>query len=493
MPQATMSNHELARRAAAEVPTDLLIEGAWRPALRGARFVVRDPATGAPIAEVADGRADDAAAALAAAASAGARWAGTPARERAEVLRRAATGLRERAQPLAALASFEMGKPLPESRAEMAYAADFLDWYAGEALRMPGGLSRSPDGTTTIAITRDPVGICVFVTPWNFPAAMPARKLAPALAAGCTVVLKPADLAPLSANALVSLLLEAGLPDGVVNVVHTSDPAAVVAPLLRDRRTRKLSFTGSTAVGRRLMAQSADRVLRVSLELGGNAPFIVCADADVDAAVDGAVLAKMRNNGQACTAANRFYVEAPVVEAFTEQLMQRLTAMRIGHGLDDGVEVGPLINEAGLAKAERVIALARGDGAQVLRGVEAPSELGGSFCRATVLTGVPAHSAALHEEVFAPVAPIVNVADDREALALANATPFGLVAYLYTRDLDRARALAGGLESGMVGVNVGVVSNVAAPFGGVKESGLGREGSAAGLEEFLETKYVAIG
>jgi succinate-semialdehyde dehydrogenase/glutarate-semialdehyde dehydrogenase len=477
----------------AEVPTDLLIDGVWRSARSGARFVVTDPATGEPIAEVADGRADDAAAALAAAATAGPSWAGTPARERAEVLRRAAAALRERVEPLAALATLEMGKPLPESRAEMAYAADYLDWYAGEALRTPGGLSRSPAGTTTIAITREPVGVCVLVTPWNFPVAMPARKLAPALAAGCTAVLKPADLAPLSAGALLSLLLEAGLPAGVVNLVHTSDPAAVVAPLLRDRRTRKLSFTGSTAVGRRLMAQSAERVLRVSLELGGNAPFIVCADADIDAAVDGAVLAKMRNNGQACTAANRFYVDAQVVAAFTERLTQRLTAMPIGHGLDDGVELGPLINAAGLAKAERVIAQARRDGAQVLRGAEPPSTLGGSFCQATVLAGVPAHSAALNEEVFAPVAPIVTVADASEALDMANATPFGLVAYLFTRDLDRARSLAGGLESGMVGVNVGVVSDVAAPFGGVKESGLGREGSAAGLEEFLETKYVAIG
>jgi succinate-semialdehyde dehydrogenase / glutarate-semialdehyde dehydrogenase len=480
-----------AKMVAAKTPKQLLIAGEWRAASADTTFVVRDPATCEAIAEVADGQPADGRAALDAAVSAGPAWASTPAAERAAILHRVAALMMSHSEELALLITYEMGKTLAESRQEVSYAAEYFDWFAEEAVRIDGSLGRARTGAWTIALTHEPVGPCVLVTPWNFPAAMPARKLAPALAAGCTAVLKPADMTPLTALAIGEFLIEAGVPSGVVNIVTTSTPGPVISPLLHDVRTRKLSFTGSSPVGKILMAQAAENVLRLSLELGGNAPFIVCRDADLDAAIEGAVVAKMRNNGEACTAANRFYVDAVVSEEFTERLAERLGEMTVGHGLDEGVEVGPLIDARAAEKAERVIAQCCADGARQITGSTAPPELEGSFCAPTVLAGVPAQSRALQEEVFAPVAPIVTVRDAAEALRLANDTPFGLVAYIYTRDLARARWLTDGLQTGMVGLNTGVVSTVTAPFGGRKWSGVGREGGREGLEAFQELKYIA--
>jgi succinate-semialdehyde dehydrogenase / glutarate-semialdehyde dehydrogenase len=485
------STRDSARMVAAQVPTELLIAGDWKPATGGGTFTVHDPATFEPIAEVADAQPADGRAALDAAVAAAAAWAATPTSERAAILRRVAALMTSHSQELAFLITYEMGKPLAESRQEVSYAAEYFDWFAEETVRIDGSLGPARTGAWTIAISHEPVGPCVLVTPWNFPAAMPARKLAPALAAGCTTVLKPADLTPLTALAIGELLIEAGTPAGVVNIVPTSTPGPVIAPLLNDVRTRKLSFTGSSSVGKLLMAQAADNVLRLSLELGGNAPFIVCSDADLDAAIDGAVRAKMRNNGEACTAANRFYVDSAVSEEFTERLAERLCGMTVGHGLDEGVEVGPLIDARATEKAQRVIDQCTADGARKLTGSAPPPGLGGAFCPPTVLADVPAHSRALLEEVFAPVAPIVTVPDAVEALRLANDTPFGLVAYVYTRDLARARSLTAGLQTGMVGLNTGIVSTVTAPFGGRKWSGMGREGGREGLEAFQELKYIA--
>jgi succinate-semialdehyde dehydrogenase/glutarate-semialdehyde dehydrogenase len=489
----TRDAFDRARDALAAVPRDLLIAGTWRPASQGRYFPVEDPATGERIAEVADATAADALAALDAAAAAADSWARTPAADRAAMLRRAGMLLRESAEELGALVTFEMGKPLVQARAEVETAAEFFEWFAEEAVRPGGSLGPAADARSWLAVTREPVGPCVLVTPWNFPAAMPARKLAPALAAGCTAILKPAALTPLTALSIARVLLDAGVPDGVVNVVTSATAGEVVAPLLADCRTRKLSFTGSTWVGKALMAQAAENVLRLSLELGGNAPFIVCRDADLDAAIDGAVHAKVRNNGQACVAANRFYLHAAIAEEFTGRFVERLLELEIGHGLRKGVQLGPLINAAGLEKARQIIDKALADGAQAITGKQAADGLAGSFLPATVLTNVPSHSDALTEEVFAPVAPLVTVSGDDEALRLANDTPYGLAAFVYTRDLGRARRIAQELQSGMVGINTGLVANVAAPFGGVKWSGLGREGSSLGLSEYQEIKYTRIG
>jgi len=479
------------RAAVGLAPTELLIGGEWRAAREGARFSVEDPATGEPLAEVADAAAADGRAALDAAVAAAPAWAATSPRERSALLRRAYDAMLGRAEELAVLMTLEMGKPLADSRGEIAYAADFLLWYSEEAVRGDGRIARAPNGASTVLAFKQPVGPCVLITPWNFPAAMVTRKLAPALAAGCTAVLKPAELTPLSALAIARILEQAGAPPGVVNLVPTTRPGEVIAPLIADPRTRKLSFTGSTEVGKLLLRQAADNVLRVSMELGGNAPFVVFADADLDAAVEGAVFAKLRNIGEACTAANRFYVERAVAEEFQGRLAERLGAMRIGRGLDPGVEVGPLIDADAVAKVERIVADAVGRGGRALTGGE---RLGGPghFYPPTVLGDVPADAAPFTEEIFGPVAPVAAFAGEGEAIARANDTPYGLVAYLYTRDLDRAVRVAEALETGMIGLNQPLISNVGAPFGGIKWSGIGREGGPEGLEEYLETKYVAL-
>lgn len=472
-------------------PTDLLIGGDWRPAPGGARFSVEDPSTGETIAEVADAGPEDAVAALAAAHDAAAAWAGTAPRARGEILRRAYELLTARVEELALLMTLEMGKPLDHSRAEVRYAAEFFRWFSEEAVRIRGDYLVAPDGNGRILTMRQPVGPCLFVTPWNFPMAMGTRKIGPAIAAGCTMVVKPASLTPLSMLALGRVLEECGLPPGVLNIVTTSRSGATLDPLYADPRLRKLSFTGSTEVGRQLMGRAADRVLRVSMELGGNAPFLVFADADVDAAVDGAVIAKMRNVGEACTAANRFLVEAPVAEDFATRLAARLGAMKVGRGADPGVEVGPLVDAATRDKVEELVDDATGRGARSLVG-GARGAGPGYFFQPTVLTDVSPGTRLLREEIFGPVAPVTTFGSDDEAVTMANDTEFGLVAYVYTRDLNRALRAVERLETGMVGLNRGMVSNPAAPFGGVKESGIGREGGREGIEEYLETKYVSV-
>jgi succinate-semialdehyde dehydrogenase / glutarate-semialdehyde dehydrogenase len=474
-----------------EVPTQLFLGGSWRDADGGGTFDVEDPATGETLAAVADAVPADGEAALAAAHEAFPAWRATAPRERSAILRRAYDLTVERAEDLATIMCLEMGKPLAQCRGEVAYAADFWLWYSEEAVRGDGRLARAPDGSARVLAYPQPVGPCVLITPWNFPAAMVTRKLAPALAAGCTALLKPAEETPLSALALAQVLADAGLPDGVVSVLPTSRPAELVAPLLADPRTRKVSFTGSTEVGKALMRQAADGVLKVSLELGGNAPFVVFADADLDRAVEGAAFAKLRNIGEACTAANRFLVEASVAETFTARLAERLASAPVGHGMEDATEIGPLISEDAVAKAHALVRDAVQRGARVLSGGER-LERAGHFYPATVLAEVPPDAAPLHQEVFAPVAPVVAFADEAEAVRLANDTRYGLVAYLYTGDLDRALRVADALETGMVGLNQPLVSNVGAPFGGIKESGIGREGGPEGLAEFQELKYVAI-
>jgi succinate-semialdehyde dehydrogenase / glutarate-semialdehyde dehydrogenase len=480
----------LAARTGIDPPTALLIGGEWTVGGAGLLPVI-DPATEEPVAEVGNADTGDALAAVAAAHAALPAWAATPPRERAECLRRGYQLMMERADALARLMVVENGKALRDARGEISYAAEFFRWYAEEAVRNSGSLMLAPSGANRIMVTRQPVGVSVLVTPWNFPAAMATRKIGPALAAGCTVVLKPAKETPLSALAIAALLGEAGLPDGVVNVLPTATPGPVVAAMLGDPRVRKLSFTGSTEVGRMLLRTAAETVTNCSMELGGNAPFIVFDDADIEAAVAGAVIAKMRNGGEACTAANRFYVHEAVADEFAAALSARLGALAVGPGLDDGTDLGPLVNEDTRSKVAKLVTGAAGDGAQVLTGGGAPDRRG-YFYLPTVLDQVPRQAGILDEEIFGPVAPIVRFSDPDEAIALANATEYGLVSYLYTTDLRRALATAEALEAGMVGINRGVVSDPAAPFGGVKQSGLGREGGHDGLLEFTETKYVAV-
>ena len=478
-------------RVVEEVPKQLFVDGEWVDGACG-EVAVEDPATGQVLCAVADASPEQAMDALAAAHDAFdafRRWAP---RARGDVLRRAYELTVERTEELALLMTLEMGKPLAESRAEVAYAASFLRWYAEEAVRVCGRFGSDEAGSGRMLTMRQPIGPCVFITPWNFPLAMGTRKLAPALAAGCTCVVKPARQAPLSMLALAAILERAGLPGGVVNVVTASASGAVMAPLIKDSRTRKLSFTGSTEVGKRLLEQSAEQVLKVSVELGGNAPFLVFEDADLDAAVDGAMAAKMRNGGEACTAANRFLVHASVAPDFARRLADRMGALRVGHGSEPGVDVGPLIDEHQRAVVEGLVADAVERGARIAVGgrrVDRP----GYFYAPTVLLDVPAAARVLAEEIFGPVAPIRTFADEREAVRAANDTEYGLVAYVYTRDLARAFRVAEALETGMVGLNRGVVSNAGAPFGGVKQSGFGREGGPEGMDEYLETKYVAIG
>ncbi len=474
-----------------KVRKDLLIGETWRPARGGGTLRVEDPATGETIAEVADAGEQDALDALSAAAQAQASWAEYPPRERGEILRRVYEQLRERADELALLMTLEMGKAVAESRAEIAYAGEFFRWFSEEAVRIHGRYMTNTTGSGRLLTMRRPVGPCVFVTPWNFPAAMGARKIAPAVAAGCTMVLKPAQQTPLSMLALAEILQQAGLPDGVLNVICASKAGSVIEPLLKDSRTRKVSFTGSTEVGRRLIEQSAEQVLRVSMELGGNAPFIVFEDADLDDAIEGAMLAKMRNVGEACTAANRFLIAEPIAEEFARRLAARIGAQKVGRGTEAEVQVGPLIDSAAREKVQELVQDALDSGAKALTGgrsLEGP----GWFFEPTVLSQVPPKARVLREEIFGPVAPIATFGSEQEAIEMANATEYGLVAYLYTNDLKRAFRVSEAIEFGMVGVNQGIVSNPAAPFGGVKQSGFGREGGFEGIEEYLETRYIAL-
>jgi succinate-semialdehyde dehydrogenase/glutarate-semialdehyde dehydrogenase len=475
----------------AAVPTQLFIGGRWRDAADGGTLPVEDPATGQPLVRIADATVADGDAALSAAATAQAGWAATAPRERGEILRRSYEALVDRADELALVMTLEMGKSLAESRAEVLYAAEFFRWFSEEAVRIGGRFATSPDGRTRLLTTKRPVGPCLFITPWNFPMAMGTRKIGPAVAAGCTMVVKPASQTPLSMLSLAQILKDAGLPDGVLNVITTSSSGQVMEPLIRDPRLRKLSFTGSTPVGRRLVEQSAQQLLRMSMELGGNAPFLVFDDADLDAAVDGALTAKMRNVGQACTAANRFHVQAGVAEEFTRRFAERLSALVVGRGTEPGVDIGPLVDEAGRRKVAELVDDAVAKGASVVAGghaVDGP----GYFYAPTALANTPPTARILTEEVFGPVAPIATFATEEEGVAAANATEYGLAAYVFTRDLSRALRVCEGLEAGMIGLNQGVISNPAAPFGGLKASGFGREGGAEGIEEYLETQYVGI-
>jgi succinate-semialdehyde dehydrogenase/glutarate-semialdehyde dehydrogenase len=478
-------------RVVSDVPRGLYIGGRWVDADPAATFDVVDPATGATLCSVADASPADGMRALDAAVAAQPGFAATSPRERSDMLMRAFELLHERVDDLAMLMTLEMGKPLEEARGEIAYAAEFFRHFAGEAVRIDGGYQVSPAGNARFLVTRQPVGPCLLVTPWNFPMAMGTRKLGPALAAGCTSVVKPAPQTPLSMLALVDILREAGVPDGAVNLVTTTDPGGVMEPLIRSGKARKLSFTGSTKVGKVLLEQCADQVLRTSMELGGNAPFIVFADADLDEAVEGLMAAKMRNMGEACTAANRIFVHQEVHQEVGDRLAKRMAGLVVGPGTGDGVQVGPLIDGAAQQKVADLVADAVDRGAHVLTGGETPVGAG-YFYPPTVLTDVPADARMAAEEIFGPVAPLTSFTEESEVVAAANATEFGLVAYVYTNDLRRGLRVAEAIETGMVGLNQGVVSNPAAPFGGVKQSGLGREGGRVGIEEFLETKYVGI-
>ncbi len=476
----------------ASLPQGLFVDGTWRPASGGATFDVTDPATGSDLGvAIADGTAADATAALDAAVAAQAAWGATPPRERSEILYRTFQGCLARRGDLALAMTLEMGKPLTESDAEVTYGAEFFRWFAEEAVRIDGRYTVAPGGDGRIVVTSRPVGPALLITPWNFPLAMLTRKIAAAAAAGCTMVCKPAALTPITAVVLFEILTEAGMPPGVCNLVTTTDSSALSDTLLADDRLAKLSFTGSTAVGRQLAASAGANLQRVSLELGGNAPFVVLADADLDAAVEGAVAAKMRNGGEACTAANRFLVHASIAEDFTAALAGRLAALRPGRGTDAGVDVGPVIRESDLERIADLVADAVDRGAKVRTG-GAVLDRPGWFYAPTVLSQVPPDAEVLHTEIFGPVAPVVSFDTVAEAVDMANATDAGLVSFLYTRDLDAAVGVAEALEAGMVGINRGVVSNPAAPFGGIGSSGIGREGGAEGIEEYREIQYLAV-
>jgi succinate-semialdehyde dehydrogenase/glutarate-semialdehyde dehydrogenase len=485
-----MSTVDDEARAIAAVPTGLLVNG-WRAAEHGRTFAVDDPSTGAVIAEVSDASARDAEAALAAAHSAQLRWGATAPRERSDILRRTYELMIERSEHLALVMTLEMGKPLAESRAEVDYAADYLRWFSEEAVRINGRWSTAPDGASRIWTMRKPVGPTLLVTPWNFPLAMGTRKLGPALAAGCTAIVKPAKQTPLSMLALGGLLLEAGLPDGVVSILTTSDSRGIVAQLMADDRLRKLSITGSTEVGQELVRQSADRMLRLSLELGGNGPFIVFDDADLGLAVEAAVRAKLRNNGEACTAANRIFVQESVREEFVARLVDAFRPIRVGRGTEHATGIGPLIDAGAVRKVEELVAAATDAGATVRFRADAPAGEG-SYYPHTIIDDVPHDSPLVTQEIFGPVAPVVSFRTEDEVLGWANASEYGLASYVFTRDLDRAVRVAERLDTGMVGLNRGVLSNVAAPFGGWKSSGYGREGGSEGIEEYLETTYIAL-
>jgi succinate-semialdehyde dehydrogenase/glutarate-semialdehyde dehydrogenase len=472
------------------VPTGLLIAGEWREGSGGERIEVADPATERPLASVAAASVDDGLAAVAAAHDALPGWAAVPPRERSEILRRAFDLMTARQEQLATLIVLENGKTLADARGEVAYAAEFFRWYAEEAVRLPGSVQTAPSGANRILTLRQPVGVCVLITPWNYPAAMATRKIGPALAAGCTVILKPASETPLTALALGDLLAEAGLPAGVVNVLPSRRSGALAGAMLDDPRVRKLSFTGSTEVGRVLLAAASRTVVNCSMELGGNAPFLVFDDADLEAALEGAMIAKMRTGGEACTAANRFYVQSGIAEEFSRALAERMGALRVGPGLEEGVEAGPLVNADAREKVAALVDESVAAGARVLTGGAAPDR-DGYFYAPTVLANVPMNAPVLRHEIFGPVAPIVAFDDEARVIELANDTEYGLVSYVYTRDLARGLRVSEALDTGMVGLNRGLVSDPAAPFGGVKQSGLGREGGHEGLLEYTETKYVA--
>ncbi len=474
-----------------KVPKGLFIGGAWRPATGGGTLDVIDPSTGEAIAAVADATPEDALVALAAAHDAFAEWKDSAPRDRADILHRAYDLVQERIDELALLMTLEMGKTIAESKGEITYASNFLRWYAEEAVRIDGRFSRNEAGAGRVLTMRQPVGPCLFITPWNFPMAMGTRKIAPAVAAGCTMVVKPAKQTPLSMLALAQILEQAGLPGGVLNVITAESSGKVMQPLIEDPRARKLSFTGSTEVGRTLIEQASKQVLRVSMELGGNAPFLVFEDADVDAAVEGAMIAKMRNIGEACTSANRFHVHESVAEEFTRKLAVKMGAMTIGRGTEDGVDVGPMVNDDQRGTVDELVQDAVAKGAKLLTGGKAVAGAG-YFYEPTVLGGVPADARLLREEIFGPVAPVTTFSSDEEAITAANDTEYGLVAYVFTNDLTRAFRVCEALETGMIGLNQGLVSNAGAPFGGVKASGFGREGGPEGLHEYLETKYIAL-
>ncbi len=475
----------------ASVPTGLLLNGRWVSSSTGKTLGVEDPSTGEVLIEVADAGVDDAIAALDSAVSVQSAWAATPPRERGEILRRTYELMTERNEELALLMTLEMGKPLAESRSEVAYAADFFRWFSEEAVRLDGSWSTAPDGKSRIVTMKQPVGPCLLVTPWNFPLAMGARKIGPAIAAGCTVIVKAAKQTPLSMHAIAAILTEAGLPDGVLSTVTTSKASAVVSALIADPRLRKLSFTGSTEVGQSLAEQSAKGLIRLSLELGGNAPFVVFEDADVDHAVEQAMLAKLRNNGEACTAANRFYVHESLVQEFSSKFVARFQQLVVGRGTVDGVTLGPLIDQAAVDKVEELVASAVSEGAVIAYETATPDGAG-YFSPARVLTGVSPSSRIVKEEIFGPVAPIVSFSTEEQVIEWANGSEYGLAAYLFTRDLDRAVRVSERLEAGMIGVNRGVLSNPAAPFGGIKSSGYGREGGHVGIDEYVETKYLSL-
>jgi succinate-semialdehyde dehydrogenase/glutarate-semialdehyde dehydrogenase len=475
----------------ASVPDGLFIGGSWGASSSGATFDVRDPATGAVIKSIADATPADGMRALDAAVAVADEWAHTAPRQRGEILRGAFDLLQERRDEVALLMTLEMGKPLAEAKGEVAYGGEFLRWFSEEAVRITGRYGSNPEGTGQMVVSQRPVGPCFLITPWNFPLAMATRKIAPALAAGCTAIVKPAALTPLTTLYVARLLQEAGLPAGVLNIVTTTSSNAVSAPIIADPRLRKLSFTGSTPVGRALLKQASENVLRTSMELGGNAPFVVFDDADLDRAVDGAMAAKFRNIGQACTAANRFIVHSGVAAEFGRRIAERVGGMRIGRGTEEGVTVGPLIDDRAVDKADELVQDAVGRGAELVAGghrIDGP----GSFYEPTVVTGVPAGSEILREEIFGPVVSIVEFDDEDEAVRLANDTEYGLVSYVFTESLARGQRMIEKLDTGMMGLNVGVLSNAAAPFGGVKQSGIGREGGAEGIHEYLSTKYTLI-
>ncbi|TSI19483.1 NAD-dependent succinate-semialdehyde dehydrogenase [Brevibacterium aurantiacum] len=471
--------------------TGLFINGQWRDAEGGKTIDVANPATGDLITTVADGSAADAEEAIKVAGDTQESWAATPPRERAEILRRAFELLIERADDIAAVMTAEMGKPFAESKGEVTYGAEFFRWFSEEAVRVGGQYTQSTDGKTRVMVSREPVGPCILITPWNFPLAMGTRKIGPAIAAGCTMVFKPAKLTPLTSLMLVDVLIEAGLPAGVLNVVTSESARRVVTPWMESGIARKVTFTGSTEVGVGLLKQAADNVMKTSMELGGNAPFVVCEDADIDKAVTGAVQAKMRNGGEACTSANRLFVHSSVAEEFSTKLTERIGSMKVGNGLSEGTEVGPLVDQDSLDKVAGLVDDAVSKGAKVLTG-GSKIEGKGFFYSPTVMTEVPLDSEIRTTEIFGPVAPIVTFETDEEGIALANETEFGLAGYLFSENVERALNLADKMQVGMVGLNTGLVSNPAAPFGGVKKSGLGREGGSVGIEEFLEIKYVAL-
>jgi len=477
------------QRLLSSVPTGLWIGGEERPG--SSTFDVLNPATDEVLTTVGNATATDAIEAMDAACAVQADWAATPARERGEILRAVFEMIIERADDVATLMTLEMGKVLPESMGEVKYGAEFFRWFAEEAVRIHGRYTPSPAGTGRIVVTKQPLGPCYAITPWNFPLAMGTRKIGPALAAGCTMIVKPAQETPLTMLLLAKLMAEAGLPKGVLSVLPSNKPREVTTALIEDGRLRKLTFTGSTGVGKALVKQSADALLRTSMELGGNAPFVVFDDADVDAAVEGAMLAKMRNGGEACTAANRFYVANSLLDDFTDKFVKRMGELTLGNGLDPSTKLGPLINPNQLKTVQELVDDAVEKGATVATGGQAPGGPG-NFYPATVLTGVPLNARILKEEVFGPVAPIVGFDTEQQGIAAANDTEYGLAAYIFTQSLDRALRVAESIEAGMVGVNRGVISDPAAPFGGVKESGFGREGGFEGIEEYLDVKYIAL-